>query len=488
MKNIAIYFCLSLLFFLGACEQERIDLKPETEVPAGEYTSGSADFSKYVAVGGSLSAGYQAGALFNAGQENSLPAILATQFEAVGGGDFNQPDINSENGFNTLFENPDPGSGAYLGRLRLQGNPPQPAPILGEPIGEFEGNVSELNNFSVPGILLGQALTPATGGPDVEQNPAYNPFYARFASSPGSSTIIGDAVMAQGTFFSFWLGNIDVLGYAASGATNEALFTPVANFTGQYQAALNALTTDPNVQGVVGNIPDVTLLPYFNLVPFNALVIDAATADQLNQGYTEFNMAINSYNAGGFGSVPENPRPIISFSAGANPLVIVDPTLHNLQDYGIPSIRQLKAGELVLFTAAPEIPKGFGSQNPLPDDMVLTMAQIQTIKNRIGELNTAIENTVNAVAPSRVAIADVNTAFAQLVVQGAAGIIQDGVLITASLAPPFGGISEDGIHPNSRGYAFLANVFIDAINAKFGATIPKANIAHYPGTALPIPE
>src|SRR5690606_2568433 len=185
---------------------------------------------------------------------------------------------------------------------------------------------------------------------------------------------------------------------------------------------------------------------------------------------------------------PENPRPTISFEAGANPLVIVDTTLDDLQGYGIPSIRQLEAGELVLFTAAPEIPKGIGSETPLPDNFVLTQAQIKTIKDRIGELNLAIENSVDIVAPSRVAVADVNTAFAQLVVQGAAGIVQDGILITASLAPPFGGISEDGIHPNSRGYAFLANVFIEAINEKFEATVPKVNIANYPGTALPLTE
>jgi hypothetical protein len=60
------------------------------------------------------------------------------------------------------------------------------------------------------------------------------------------------------------------------------------------------------------------------------------------------------------------------------------------------------------------------------------------------------------------------------------------VTITPNFAPPTGVFSEDGVHPNSRGYSFMANVFIDAINTKFTATIPKASIADYKGTGLPV--
>ncbi len=47
--------------------------------------------------------------------------------------------------------------------------------------------------------------------------------------------------------------------------------------------------------------------------------------------------------------------------------------------------------------------------------------------------------------------------------------------------------SEDGVHPNSRGYAFLSRVFIEAINAKFGATVPLTDVSQYSATGLPIP-
>jgi hypothetical protein len=60
-------------------------------------------------------------------------------------------------------------------------------------------------------------------------------------------------------------------------------------------------------------------------------------------------------------------------------------------------------------------------------------------------------------------------------------------MYTPNINPPTGIYSEEGLHPNSRGYAVIANVFIDAINAKFGATVPKANLGNYGATGLPIP-
>lgn len=485
MKKLSIYI-LSLVLFLWSCEQENIDLKPLPQNPPPTETpdKGSADFTKYVAVGNSLTAGFQAGALFNEGQENSLAALLANQLATVGGGEFNQPDINSVNGYNTAVTSPDPS--VVFGRLILAGNPAAPTPTPGDLPTPYEGDKSKLNNFGVPGILLGQALIPQTGGPAVAENPAYNPLYARFASNPGASTIIGDAVAAQGTFFSFWLGNNDVLGYAVSGATRSEIFTGLEAFKTQYKAALSALLSDPNIKGVVANIPDVTGIPYFTTVPYNAIAFkeeDQATVDALNTGYAAFNQGIDAYNAGLLtGSVPATPRPKISFEVGANPIVIADNDLADLSAFQIPSMRQMEANELVVLTAATVLPTGVGSQSPAPDNLILTTKELAEISERINGFNQAIEDIVNEIATERVAIVDINAAFNQL---AASGAFQDGVLLTAQLAPPFGAFSEDGVHPNTRGYAFTANLFIEAINQKFGAIIPKLNLVEYSGTGLP---
>ena len=184
MKNLNLKYILVLLAFVTwSCDQELAEVQPNPDfTPAGPPPSaGSADFSKFVAVGNSLTAGFQAGALFDEGQANSLPMILNTQFEIVGGDDFNQPDIDSENGFNSSFSNV--GLGIISGRLILAGDPPGPVPTAGELPTAFAGEKSELNNFAVPGILLGQCLTPLTGTPG---NAIENPLYTSFCVSTGS--------------------------------------------------------------------------------------------------------------------------------------------------------------------------------------------------------------------------------------------------------------------------------------------------------------
>jgi len=61
-------------------------------------TSGSADFSSFVALGASFTAGFSDGALFIASQENSFPNILSEQFANIGGGDLSQPLMNDNIG------------------------------------------------------------------------------------------------------------------------------------------------------------------------------------------------------------------------------------------------------------------------------------------------------------------------------------------------------------------------------------------------------
>src|SRR5690606_22536074 len=59
----------------------------------------SADFTTYVALGNSLTAGYADGTLSRSGQSHSYPAILAEQFRMAGGGDFKQPLLPGDAGW-----------------------------------------------------------------------------------------------------------------------------------------------------------------------------------------------------------------------------------------------------------------------------------------------------------------------------------------------------------------------------------------------------
>ncbi|MEQ9208897.1 MAG: hypothetical protein RLN96_03495, partial [Pseudomonadales bacterium] len=108
MKNFKFISILSLaLMITVSCEQEVIvATAPVVDTPDPiTGTPGSADFSKFIAIGNSFVAGVQGGALFTEGQNNSLPAIMATQFavSGVGGGAFVQPSINATLGYNLFI-------------------------------------------------------------------------------------------------------------------------------------------------------------------------------------------------------------------------------------------------------------------------------------------------------------------------------------------------------------------------------------------------
>jgi hypothetical protein len=84
IKNFKWLVLVSLTFI--ACTNN-----DGTTVVEEPVVAGSANFTKYVALGDSFAAGYSDGALFKIGQEGSYPNILGQQFAAAGGGEFKTP-------------------------------------------------------------------------------------------------------------------------------------------------------------------------------------------------------------------------------------------------------------------------------------------------------------------------------------------------------------------------------------------------------------
>jgi lysophospholipase L1-like esterase len=125
-----------------------------------------------------------------------------------------------------------------------------------------------------------------------------------------------------------------------------------------------------------------------------------------------------------------------------------------------------------------------GLSEPVGDQYAIVPAEKEEINAARLAFNDAVKATADA-NPTRLAMADINAALNTLL--GAKAGVYNGVTITPNINPPTGIYSEDGVHPNARGYAFLSRVFIQAINAKFGSTIPLTDISKYSATGLPIP-
>lgn len=532
MKKIKFLSIVSLVLLISiSCEQEVIELTPpETENPNENGTPGSANFTKFVAVGNSFVAGVQGGALFTTGQNNSLPAIMATQFAkpGVGGGAFVQPNINASLGWNLFVTQPflTDNTKPILGRMLLQGASPKPTPQAYAP-GNLEalpnpsanpgfiytGEKATLNNFGVPAIFLGQALISETGNwAGAGSDPRFSPFYGRLDYPGSGSTIVTDAIAAQPTFLLFWLGLDDFFLHAAFGADpTKAPLTPATGglpngFDGQYAAAIGSILGHPsltNLKGVVGNFPDIFKMPHFTAVAYNPIPLDAATADNLTT-----NLA-NNYNAfliamagAGVITTAEKDKRLISFAAGQNKALIVDETLTDLTT----AMNANGAAALVPYARArqttPEdkLPLAAGSvlgtlvggnpslingvTVPLADQYALIPTEIEAINNARTAYNATVQAIVTANS-SKLALADVNAALDGLVAAKVG--IYNNVTVTPNINPPTGIYSEDGVHMNSRGYALLSRVFIQAINDTFGATVPLTDISKYSATGLPIP-
>lgn len=491
---------------LTACEPEfENSVKDE-----GFYTNAEVDFTTYVAVGNSLTAGYADGALYIEGQKNSFPNILAQQFARVGGGDFKQPLMADNLGGMILSPNKqlenrfilkvDKESVPYL--FRVQGTP---TTVVSDHL------TGPFNNMGVPGAKSFHLLAPGYGNIAGLATKQANPYYVRFASSPNAS-VIADAMAQNPTFFTLWIGANDVLSFATSGGVgvdqtgnmNPATYggndiTDPTVFGGVYNQLVTTLTSK-GAKGVLINIPDVRDTPYFTRVPANPVPLEATTAAALNQQFAGYNTQIlPALVAQGVITQAEADLRKISFEdSQTNYLTIHDESLTDLTQilqasFNLPAptaellgqLRQTNDNDLVVLTASniigtmvngnPQLVNGVSV--PLADKWVLTTTEQSMIATATAAYNTTIETIAQA---NGLAFLDANALLDKLASEG---ITTFGVTLTDVFASG-GAFSLDGIHLTPRGYALVANRILKEINTSYSTKIPLVNIATYRTVAM----
>ncbi|NNF82342.1 MAG: G-D-S-L family lipolytic protein [Flavobacteriaceae bacterium] len=460
---------------LTSCES---DDEGNVVIPEVELTAGEADFSKFISLGNSLTAGYTDNALFIAGQQSSMPNLMAQQFALVGGGAFNQP-LTSDN----------------IGGLTLGGNviaPPRlffdgagPALLPAVPTTEVSNILSgPFNNLGVPGAKSFHLLANGYGNIGNVQLGLANPYFVRMASNPDAS-VIEDALAQSPTFFSLWIGNNDVLGYATTGGDGTNPITDQATFAGTYSAIVAALGST-GAKGLIANIPDVTSIPFFTTVPYNSVPLDAATANQLNAGFALYNGGIvqafaflvaNNLISQADADAEIAKRTVV-YSEGQNPMLIMDETLTDLTaiNPGLVSMRPATADDLFVLTSSSFIGTTVGGNPtlingvsvPLADNWVLLPSEQMEIKSATEAFNAVIQSAAQS---GGYAYVDANGILNQM---ASSGYSDGDFTFTASLV--LGGFfSLDGVHPNSRGFSMMANEALKAIDATYGSTFEASN-------------
>jgi lysophospholipase L1-like esterase len=261
--------------------------------------------------------------------------------------------------------------------------------------------------------------------------PGYaNPYFVRHAVTT-SSTVLGDAMTKNPTFFTNWIGANDVLSYATGGGAlpdnpltttvDESLLPTAAadhNSTGNldpssyggnditnanvyasvYSTIINTLTMD-GAKGVVATVPSVTSIPYFTTVPFapltaaglgKSLLPSGTAAEQTAAGTAAMNqlntVLYNNLDAV-FTAYGEPNRVNALIPSKANPLLIYDADAadRTAQISGALQMQGMPAGQANVIGAT----FGKARQTTSADLVVLTASSI------IGKVNdTATANPV----------------------------------------------------------------------------------------------
>jgi lysophospholipase L1-like esterase len=451
---------LTMKFFLIAAGLAALSLSGCSDsAPSGPVASlGSVTVKKYVAVGNSMTAGYQSAGLYQSAQVYSYPNLISQQLTKAGAslGSFEQPYYS------------DPGTPDATGKASRYEIISLVGPVIG-PKGLTAGQPTNsgltrpYDNLGIPGIPLAGFMD-TTG--TYQSSPLGPGAILRWATGPFPKSVYKQAVALQPDLMTFWLGANDVLGYATSGGVSPSAPTSTAIFTALCTQALSSLKASlPNAKIVCGNIPDVKAIPFFNTVgPAVAAKIGALGLKLYYQKAGESGVA------SGQTSLTEAVPPLLCLTGMTYAAYLGQST-------GI----WYRANKYPALPAGIDTTKPFGlhPQNPWPNALILDLDEQTNCANATNAFNATIASVA---AANGAAVVDFYSFFNTIAKSGYA--ISGETYTTAYVSGAL--FSLDGVHPSSRGYGVVANEYIKVMNSRFGMNIPLVDISQIPGIPAPL--
>ena len=262
-KHLKLTPILLLAAFVAGCQGpcEKLD-----SITGPALTSGTADFTTYVAAGTSISAGYQSGGIVDRHQMFSFPAIFARQIGKTvlqnGQGDFTFPSMGFD-GFPQL--------------LAIKSFSPLIVNNTGRTLGYPAANYTQataFHNMGVPGAIAFDFAD--TTRYHATADPNMFSVVARYRGT------VAQQVLGKGpTFLSYEYGANEVLGNATSGGLTPIF--PASTYalllTGHMNAIHGAL---PNTKIAVFTVPDVASIPFCTTFkPYTVMLSTGATTPLL---------------------------------------------------------------------------------------------------------------------------------------------------------------------------------------------------------------
>jgi len=228
---------LGWVLLVAACQN---DVLNSPRVPT--YQGGTM-FQRYVAMGNSITAGFQSGGINDSTQRQSYAVLIGG---AMGGNRFYYPSLNSFGcppPFTNIFTGARVGGGGITGTTCLFRSPNIPP---------------YLSNVAVPGA---ETIDMLLNGPAPGTNS--NPLTQLFL---GGRTQVQAMMDVHPTFVSVWFGNNDLLGAAQAGDTTLA--TDTAVFRVNYAKALDSIGATGASAILIavglGHLSNNVVLPFFS--------------------------------------------------------------------------------------------------------------------------------------------------------------------------------------------------------------------------------
>jgi lysophospholipase L1-like esterase len=404
-KHLARAAAIGAVLVVVACEADRELLGPNPP-------SGGEIFRSYVAIGNSITAGFQSNGINDSTQRQSYALLLARAM----GTRYAYPAL-SKPGCPAPIANTQ--TGALVGQVGTTLPPPCAAR-------DTLSVTDVLNNVAVPGARVADPNSPSTASSN-----ALTTFIL------GGKTQVQKALDAQPTFATVWIGNNDVLSAGLSGLLVGGVVPGQNGITitqAQFQASYDALIAQlqagaPDVKGVLIGVIQVATLPSFS----SGALIAGSAAIQAGLTQAAGKPVTVLPNCAGSASFVNVPQLILAIRANTHPAIVScakDP-----------------------LTA------------PVGDIFVLDAQELASLSATIAGFNTYIQAKANAIG---FAYWDPNPLF---VASRASGAIPPFPNL-ASATATFGAlISLDGVHPSAGGHQLMANGIIGAINAKYATTL-----------------
>jgi hypothetical protein len=408
-----------MLLALGAASLALAGCSKISPLAPPAVKSGTADFSRYVAMGTSVSAGFESGGLVDHHQTHGFAYLFAQQ---AGTPSFTIPSISAD------------GIPPLLQVVSL-------SPLIVSSVGRTLGaptNIAQpyaYSDMGIPGAVLFDVAD--TSAYDTYPNPVGRQNFTFFnIIQRNRGSILAQVASLSPTFISFEYGANEVLGPATNGSGVPGLDAAT------YQALLDTTLiylhlAAPNAKAAIMNVPDVTTVPYVTTFPPFAL---DANGDPLIVG-----------------------GQLVSLIGPSGPLTTSDYVLLGAGD----SLAVGTGFPVGTYSYVSLVP---GNGRPLLDSQVLSSVEALAISSTVNGYNTAISN---AAATFGMAVVD----FHGILEQAAnGGISYRGNLYTNQYI--LGGLfSLDGVHPNDLGYGLICNAMIDAVNKTYGSSIQPVDLS-----------